>query len=261
LLNRDIRRTALFILINSMLPVLMVASACAFLSSLWGYACISVINGKDVLLNAVCIALTVMRNTLSIYFYIRSWVLGKGRVSFVCEPLKNKLLRKSLIPVIISTLIIYIVLAIPVAIFFAGFVVWVISLVTKYTLNATVLGILAAIYMVFMLFVLAAVSLAWHVWSVRPEYKAAGILGRGFKYTWNNWAGWLWFTITTRFWPILMWNVLGHFISSNIMIILFIPVWAWMFIANAGYIYENILRFEFAREDAYNYTENLISGN
>lgn len=264
--NRDIRRTAGYILRTSFVPLLIFSA----FTSLYMYIALiinSLTGSKQfygitaAVIIFLIIAVPIAISVFSGYFHIYTWIFGKARLSYIIRPLKDKKPAKSFIPLIFLSACMYII---PVILRLVLFIIWLLSLVVKpeyAVISPKIAGVLVLISFILILYIFAVVKMAWYIWALKPEYSAFGILKRAFKYTSNYWRSWLWFTLTTNSVPAIIWAIASNYFNIIITTVIFIPFSAYISLTQAAYVYENILKIEFGNEAAYDYAVKEITDN
>lgn len=254
MLNQDIRRTALYIFRNTPVQPVIITAINISLVLLLIEVAEHLINGQYVPVMLLRMLAIVMVDILADCFALRSWMLGKCRFEYITQPFASKKARKKFIPLSVAVTIMYILLAIPVIIFLLVLVLGVLATVTAAGFDFDKLFMLAPVYSLLASVAMTALTFAVYIFASGVEYSVAGMIKRGFVYLFKNLFGYIWFYLTLNFVPALILAVLKMMFSSTIsIIILYIPVLAYMSIARAGYVYENILKVEFGKEGAQSF--------
>lgn len=260
MLNQDIRRTALYIFRQTPVPATIVAAVNMCIVYLMAFVAGYILNGNYLWIMIPLAFAAVTWILLADYFALCCWLLGKCRFEYLIQPVKDSKLRKKFIPLSVINAVIYTLLAIPVIVILVIFVVGLLAAVTINEFDFGKLFAFAAVYTVVTVIVMNALRFMAFIFASGADYKPLGMLKRGFTYLAGNWIGWLWFNMTVEFVPVLIWKVLDIIFNSNpAIIILYMPVMGYLMIARAGYVYENILRKEFAQEAAYSYVADSFT--
>ncbi len=262
MLNRDIRKTALYIFRNKPLTAVVVSAINTTLLLLLIEVAVKLANGQYTLLMILRSLAIVMFNILTTFFAVRSWILGKCRFEYLVEPLKNSVFRKKFVPLSVVITIIYFLLAIPIFVLLIILAFGLLAAITDAGFDLNKIFIFFSIYLIVAKLIITALIFTVYIFASGAQYSVAGMLRRGFVYFAKHFTGWLWFNLTVNFVPSLILAVLRLVFSSAIsVLIMYIPVMAYLMIAKAGYVYENILRIEFGNEAAYNYAVKEITDN
>lgn len=254
MLNQDIRRTAFYIFRNSAVPAIIVAGINTGLLLLIIEVAENLLNGQYIFLMILRLLAIVMFSVLADYFAMRSWLLGKCRFEYLAQPITTRRIRKKFVPLSVAITVIYCLLAIPLFILAILLVLGLLSIITDTGFDMNKFFIYVAVYVLIVRLVTTAVKFAIYIFASGAQYSAAGTLWRGLTYFIRNLPGWLWFNLTVNFVPAIILAMLKMMFTSSLsIVIMYIPVTAYLMIAKAGYVYENILRNEFGYEGAQSF--------